>query len=76
MFPVRCFTCITVIGHLMDDYKDGLRRGKRPSDILDELGVDSYCCRRMFTSHIEVKDKVLLYNFAPAIIPPPANHTK
>lgn len=70
MFPIRCFTCIAVIGHLMEDYKAGLRRGERPAKVLDDLGVHSYCCRRMFISHIELEDKVLLYNNAPALIPP------
>ncbi len=59
-FPVRCFTCGAVIGHLYEDYKK-LEKEKSPEVALDELGVHRYCCRRMFLSHVDLVDTIVRY---------------
>ena len=51
-FPVRCFTCGAVVGHLYEQYKNA--KDKKPDVVLDELGVDRYCCRRMFLGHVDI----------------------
>lgn len=53
-FPIRCFSCGAVIGHLYDEYKRKLHEGKSPKEALDELGIERYCCRRMFITHKSV----------------------
>lgn len=60
-FPVRCFTCGAVIGHLYEEYSKGIKAGKKPAEMLNELDIRRYCCRRMFLSHVEVMDKVSKY---------------
>ena len=35
-------------------------------EILDELGISRYCCRRMFISHVDVIDDILKYYEATA----------
>ena len=59
-FPVRCFTCGSVIGHLYEQYKS-MVKDKKPDVCLDELGVERYCCRRMFISHVDIIQSVLRY---------------
>jgi len=59
-FPVRCFTCGSVIGHLYEQYKEEIK-GKKPDVVLDELGLERYCCRRMFLSHVDLVERVLRY---------------
>ena len=59
-FPVRCFTCGAVIGHLYEDYTK-LAKEKSPEVALDELGVDRYCCRRMFLSHVDIVGIITKY---------------
>ncbi len=59
-FPVRCFTCGAVIGHLYEDYKK-LTKEKSPDVVLDELGISRYCCRRMFVSHVNITDILVKY---------------
>ncbi len=59
-FPVRCFTCGSVIGHKFEEYKAEIKE-KNPDVVLDELGFDRYCCRRMFLSHVDLLQHVLRY---------------
>ncbi len=60
-FPIRCFTCGAVVGNLYEDYAKQAKEGKDPAKILDSMGVERYCCRRMFLSHVEVMDKIVKY---------------
>ncbi|MEM2909350.1 MAG: DNA-directed RNA polymerase subunit N [Candidatus Bilamarchaeaceae archaeon] len=60
-FPVRCFTCGSVIGHLYADYKK-LTAEKSVEVALDELGIRRYCCRRMFLSHVDTIENLVKYS--------------
>ncbi len=51
LFPVRCFSCGKVIGHLYEKYKRRVDAGKSPGEVLDELGVTKPCCRVRFISY-------------------------
>ncbi len=59
-FPVRCFTCGSVIGHFYEQYR-GMSKDKKPDVCLDELGISRYCCRRMFMSHVDMVQNILRY---------------
>jgi len=61
LIPVRCFSCGRVIGDLYYKFKEEVEKGRHPKEVLDELGVKRYCCRRMLLSHVEVIDEVLKY---------------
>lgn len=50
-FPIRCFSCGAIIGHLYEKYQEKLKEGKSPKEALDEIGIERYCCRRMFLTH-------------------------
>ncbi|KIR25551.1 DNA-directed RNA polymerase I, II, and III subunit rpabc5 [Cryptococcus deuterogattii 99/473] len=54
IIPVRCFSCGKVIGNLWDSYLEllaaGVDEGKR------------YCCRRMVLTHVDLIEKLLMYN--------------
>jgi len=65
IIPVRCFTCGKVIGDIYEEYKKryeeykkALHIGEKPKEtpkqILDALGVDRYCCRRMILTHVDL----------------------
>jgi DNA-directed RNA polymerase subunit N len=51
IFPIRCFSCGNVISEVYDEYKTRLSNVESPEEILNDLGVTKYCCRRMFASH-------------------------
>ncbi|MBI5051445.1 DNA-directed RNA polymerase subunit N [Candidatus Micrarchaeota archaeon] len=59
-FPVRCFTCGAVIGDLYEQYKT-IAKEKNPDEAFSTLGVERYCCRRMFVSHVEMGAIVSAY---------------
>ncbi len=61
MFPVRCFTCGAVIAHKWEEYKKLVSEGKSPRAALDELGVERYCCRRMFFTYKSVIQELARY---------------
>lgn len=61
IIPVRCYTCGRPIGHLWEPFKERVERGEDPEKVLDELGVDRYCCRRVLISHVELIDQVIKF---------------
>lgn len=48
IIPVRCFSCGKPIGHLWEEYKKRVAEGEKSKKVLDELGLERYCCRSMF----------------------------
>ena len=58
IIPVRCFSCGALIAHKWEDFNKKKNDGMDAMSALDELGVDRYCCRRMFVSHIELIEEV------------------
>ena len=61
-FPIRCYTCNKVIGDKWNTYKSSLDSGMECNEALAKVGARRYCCRRMFLTHVELIDKVLLYS--------------
>ncbi len=62
MVPVRCFTCGSVVGEHWEEFKERTKEGEEdPQEVLDELGVERYCCRRMLVSHTDLVDVVAPY---------------
>ena len=61
IMPVRCFTCGKVIGHLYPTFKQRVEMGEDPARVLDDLGLERYCCRRMLLTHVDLIDDILPY---------------
>jgi len=63
MFPIRCFTCNKVIANKYLEYENRtIEKKEEKGKVLDDLGMKRYCCRRMFLSHIDTFDELLLYS--------------
>lgn len=52
--PTRCFTCGKVLADKWDAFKDRTEDGEDPQDVLDDLGLDRYCCRTAFVTHVDL----------------------
>jgi len=61
IIPVRCFTCGKVIGGLYEEFLRRVQMGEKPMEVLDSLGLERYCCRRMFLTHVELIDDISPY---------------
>ena len=58
IIPIRCMTCGKPVGHLWEKYRKQVEKGKDPKKVLDSLGVEKYCCRSLFLTHVDMIDKV------------------
>ena len=67
IIPVRCMSCNKVIGDLWEFFKVEREKIKSKSEakyfddnaskeLLDKLGLDRYCCRRMILGHVDIID--------------------
>ena len=67
MCPVRCFSCGKVVADKYYEFKErvdklqGVHKEGDVGKILDELGFDRYCCRRMLLSQDELIDEIIHY---------------
>jgi DNA-directed RNA polymerase subunit N (RpoN/RPB10) len=61
MIPVRCFTCGKPIGHLWDDFKSAEKARKNTKNTLDTLGLERYCCRSVFLTHVDLIEKIGMF---------------
>ena len=62
IIPIRCFSCGKPIAQLWEEYKKRAESGEDKKKLLDELGLDRYCCRRTIFSHVDLMDEVMKYN--------------
>ena len=59
--PVRCFSCGKVVGEYYEKFVEEIKKGRNPSEVLDQLGVERYCCRRMLISHVDLVDEIMKF---------------
>lgn len=59
IIPVRCFTCGKVVGGVYNTYIKRVQLGEDPKQVLDDLGLQRYCCRRMIVAHADLVDEVI-----------------
>lgn len=59
IIPIRCFSCGKPIAHLWKEFKDRVEIKKEDSKkVLDELGLERYCCRAMFLGQVDTLELV------------------
>ncbi|QQG40306.1 MAG: DNA-directed RNA polymerase subunit N [Candidatus Aenigmatarchaeota archaeon] len=58
MVPIRCFSCGKPVAQYWDDYKNGLKKGKKSKELLDSFGLDRFCCRQTMIAHADIIGQV------------------
>ncbi|MBU0898560.1 MAG: DNA-directed RNA polymerase subunit N [Nanoarchaeota archaeon] len=53
IIPIRCMSCGKPVGHLWEQYQKDIKTGKNKKNVLDSLGLERYCCRALFMSHVD-----------------------
>ena len=59
LVPVRCFTCGSLVSDKFEEYQNKVKSGEEPAKILDSLGIERYCCRRMLLTTVKTIQQVL-----------------
>jgi len=60
--PVRCFSCGKVIGDKWEDFQERTKEDDEDTkEVLDDLGLDRYCCRTIFLTHVDVEEDIARY---------------
>jgi len=54
IIPIRCFSCGKPIAHLWKTFKERVEKGEEARKVLDELGIERYCCRAVFLGHVDL----------------------
>jgi DNA-directed RNA polymerase subunit N len=62
IIPVRCFSCGKLVGDKWEPFSKRVAAGEPPKEVLDDVGVERYCCRRMLLSHVELIDNILEFH--------------
>ena len=62
IIPVRCFSCGKLVGDKWEPFSKRVAVGEHPKEVLDDLGVERYCCRRMLLSHVDLIDDILEFH--------------
>ena len=58
IIPIRCFSCGKPIAHLWEEYKKRTSEGENKKKVLDEFGLERYCCRAMFLGQTDLIELV------------------
>lgn len=57
--PLRCFSCNKVVGNAWGEYQARVHRNSEdPCVVMDDLGLERFCCRRMIMSHVDAEHRV------------------
>ncbi|MBS3072611.1 DNA-directed RNA polymerase subunit N [Candidatus Pacearchaeota archaeon] len=54
IIPIRCFSCGKPIAHLWEEFKTRVGKGEAPGKVLDDLGLERYCCRSVFLGQVDL----------------------
>ncbi|MCX6748249.1 MAG: DNA-directed RNA polymerase subunit N [Candidatus Pacearchaeota archaeon] len=58
IIPISCFSCGKPIAHLWAEYKERTAKGEEAGKVLDELGVERYCCRAVFLGQVDLIEEI------------------
>lgn len=64
LIPVRCFTCNKIVGRksMWDTYCKLTKNNVDADEIFKKIGLRRYCCKRMYITHIDLIDEVIMYD--------------
>jgi len=58
IIPIRCFSCGKPIAHFWEEFKKRTAAGEEAGKVLDDLGLERYCCRAAFLGHVDLIEEV------------------
>lgn len=64
IISIRCLSCGKPVAHLWADYTERVSKGEKIKKVLDELGLERYCCRALFMGHVDLLETVARFKRA------------
>ena len=61
IIPMRCFSCGKPIAQLWEEFLARTKNGEDSKKVMDELGLERYCCRAIFLGHVDLIDEIAVY---------------
>jgi len=62
IIPIRCFSCGKPVAQLWEEFKERTEKNNEdPKKVMDELGLERYCCRSLFLGNVELLEKTSQY---------------
>jgi len=58
IIPIRCMSCNKPIAHLWEECNERVAKGESKKDVMDDLGLERYCCRAQFMGHVDLLDEI------------------
>ena len=58
IIPVRCISCGKPLGHLWEEFNQRIEKGEDSKKVLDELGLERYCCRAIFLGQVDTLELI------------------
>lgn len=53
IIPVRCQTCGKPVAQHWEKFQARVKKGESAKKVLDSLGLERYCCRSLFLTHVD-----------------------
>ena len=64
IIPIRCMSCGKPIAHLWEEFKERVAKGEVPGKVLDDLGLERYCCRSAFLGQTDLLELTMKFKKA------------
>ncbi|MBI5066049.1 DNA-directed RNA polymerase subunit N [Candidatus Woesearchaeota archaeon] len=58
IIPIRCWSCGKPIAHVWEEFKERTEKGEDSKKVMDELGLERYCCRGMFLGQVDLIETI------------------
>lgn len=59
MRPIRCFSCGKPLADKYEKFEKRVEEGEDPKEVLDDMGIERYCCRRMILTSIDATEEMM-----------------
>jgi DNA-directed RNA polymerase subunit N len=56
IIPIRCSSCGKPVAQLWEEFKKRVEAGEDRKEVMDDLGLERFCCRSIFLGHVDLID--------------------
>jgi DNA-directed RNA polymerase subunit N len=64
IIPVRCMGCGKPIGQFWEEYKKRIDAGEDAAKVINDLGLERYCCRATLLGHADMLPEITRFKKA------------